>query len=540
MFFTRRRFLESTAAAAAAAAWIPSKASALASAATANNGRLITLNEADPDLKALAAHAVDAATAAGASYADVRLTRSRDQLFYRPVPVREGESFAVGVRVLYNGYWGFLSSAVWTPDEMVRLARGAIDQARANGRGKTRATELAKTPKVVDGEWIMPVKYDPIEVPNGEKLDVIFAAEDYAKSYLVGVNANWIMSFNREEKVFASSEGSSWKQTTYNSSASFSVSYRDQYSLGLGMGGYGANFLTPTGAGWEHISESKLIDEIPRLIDEAEQSRYVVEVDVDRLEAVFSASAIAAVLDATIGPATELDRAMGFEANADGTSYLSEPLEMLGVQKVASPIVNITANRSRPGGLQTVKWDDEGVAPQDFTLVKDGILHDYLTTREQAMWLKSYYDKQKREVRSNGCAAAESAMSITGQHLPNLGLTPGAADVSFESLISDVKKGVAVLNASVSTDQQHLNGFAQGTFREIVNGKLGRYIAGAAFMFRTPEIWQNVLVLGGKNSEETYGFTRGKGQPWQRTSHSVSAVPTKIKSIDIIDAKRKA
>jgi TldD protein len=539
--FSRRRFLGTTAAA-AAVAWLPNRASALTGSAGGVEKTVIggPPRNIDPDLHALAARAVDAARSAGASYADVRLTRQRTQQFFRPLPTREGERFAVGVRVLVNGYWGFLSSALWTPDEVVRLAQGAVQQAKANGRGKVRPVELAETPQVVQGKWVMPVKYDPFDIPIGEKLDVINAAEDFATSYMVGIGVHWTMNFEREEKVFASSEGSSWEQVTYNSAASFSVSYRSQYSLGLDGGGAGADFLGPAGRGWEHISESGLIEAIPELIDQAEQSRYVVPVDVDRLEAVFSAQAMASLLSATLGPATELDRAMGFEANASGTSFLSEPLEMLGTQKVAAPMVNITANRSVQHGLATVKWDDECVVPEDFTLVKDGVLVDYQTTREQAAWLKPYYERIQRPIRSHGCAGSESAMAITTQHIPNLAITPGSQDIGFEELVSGIKKGVAVLSLSVSSDQQHVNGFGQGVFREIVDGKLKRYITGAAFLFRTPEIWQNVLTLGGPKSQRMFGYRRGKGQPWQWSYHSVSAVPARIKQIDLIDAKRKA
>ena len=67
-----------------------------------------------------------------------------------------------------------------------------------------------------------------------------------------------------------------------------------------------------------------------------------------------------------------------------------------------------------------------------------------------------------------------------------------------------------------------------------------RYIIGAAFLFRTPEIWQSILALGGPQSQEMHGFRRGKGQPWQVSPYSVSAVPAHIKRVDLIDATRKA
>lgn len=495
---------------------------------------------AEPDLHALAARALEAARSAGATYADVRLSIKRGQTFFNPFPTGETESHGVGVRVLVNGYWGFLSSALWTPDEMARLATEAVAQAKANSRGTTRPVELGSIPQVVNGTWTMPVTYDPFDVPIGEKMDVMNAMHDFAQSYKVGISAASTMSFTREMKVFASSEGSSWTQTTYNSAASFGVGYRSEYHAGLGPGAAGADFLSPAGKGWELVLHSGLIDAIPRLIDEAEQSRHQVPVDVGRYDMVFSAAAMAALVDGTLGAATELDRAMGYEANEGGTSYLSDPLDKLGSEVVGTKWLSLIADRSTPGGAATVKWDDEAVVPDTFPLVTNGVLVDYQTTREQAAWLAPYYQKIGKPVRSHGCAAAESSQYITMQHTPNIAMTPNASDVHFDELMSGLKKGVAVLSLSPNMDQQQLNGVGYGAMREIVNGKLGRFIRGGAIIFRAPELWKNLTETGGKNSLAWYGFTRGKGAPWQRTTHSVGAVPGKITGVAVIDALRKA
>ena len=147
--------------------------------------------------------------------------------------------------------------------------------------------------------------------------------------------------------------------------------------------------------------------------------------------------------------ATQLDRALGYEANAGGTSFMNDPLAMLGSFKTASPLVTIKSNRSAPMQLATVKWDDEGVVPSDTTLVKDGILHDFQTTREQAAWLAPYYSKSGRPVQSNGCAAAQSALAITMQHMPNLSLEPNPSQVKLDDLVANVKDGMQVEHGSL-------------------------------------------------------------------------------------------
>lgn len=533
MTFSRRRFLGSAAAGAAAVALLPK-------AGKARTGVRITESWEDNDIYALGAIAIEAAISAGASYADVRFSETRSRILRNSPPTSDSKSFGVGVRVLYNGFWGFYSSVVWTDAEMVRLAEGAVDQARANSRGKPRDTPLAPVSPVNRGEWIMPVKYDPFEIPIGEQLDVMTAYASYAQGYKTGIGASWTVQYSRTVRYFVSSEGSSWKQTVYDTGGSFGVSYRPQYSRGLGPGGASTHLLSAAGKGWEHISESDLYNEIPSLIEQAEESRHVVPVDVDRLEAVLSAPAIASMIGETIGGATQLDRAMGFEANAGGTSYINEPLEMLGSLKVASPGITLRGGRSDPGQLATVKWDDEGVEPADFELVKGGVLNDFHTNREQAEWLRPWYESQNRPVRSNGCAASETAKDITLQHMPNLTLVPDAKGPGFDEMVSNIKRGVAVMSLSAYTDQQYLNGTGRGAFREIVNGRLGRYITGAGTLFRSPEFWQNVEAVGKPSESMTTAVNTGKGRPYQRWSYSISAPPVAVKVIDIIDVARKA
>jgi len=529
----RRHFLRRASLAAASVA--PARALGLHQS---QFGRTPVTPEERPDveLHALLARAVDAATDAGATYADAHLTLGRRQ----SPGWSEGEDRAIGVRALVNGYWGFLASSVWTADESVRLARGAVTQAEAHSRGRVREVELGPPSTVKHGEWIMPVKYDPFDIPVVEKFDVMNAFADYASSYQVGIGAHTDMRFFREKRLAATSDGASWSQTRYQSEASFVVTYRDEYHARLGTGAAGADGLGASGRGWELVADSGLIDTIPRWIAEAEESRHRAPLDVGRYDIEFSAEARATVLDQTLGAATELDRALGYEANASGTSFLNDPLAMLGTPVIGNPLITVTANRSIPHGLATVKWDDEGIVPDDFMLIKDGVLIDYQTTREQAAWLAPYYKKIGRAIRSHGCANAASAMSIPMQHSPNLALAPSPHDVSFDDLVAGTEKGIAMLSLNLSMDQQVLNGMGFGVMREIKKGKLGRFIDGGALVFRAPELWKNVIGLGGARTFDWYPASRGKGQPGQGTSHTVGAVPAKIKQLSIVDPVRKA
>src|SRR6476620_7504601 len=87
-------------------------------------------------MRELTERALDTATSLGASYADVRVVRRRDESIAiktgRVEGVASGESEGFGVRVIVDGGWGFASSSVLTAAEADRVAGEAVRIARAS------------------------------------------------------------------------------------------------------------------------------------------------------------------------------------------------------------------------------------------------------------------------------------------------------------------------------------------------------------------------------------------------------------------------
>jgi TldD protein len=349
------------------------------------------------------------------------------------------------------------------------------------------------------------------------------------------------MAFLKEEQTFGSSDGSFTTQTIFKTNANMNFGTEQDW-LTENPGGASFKLFTPAGRGWEYIRQGEALkDQTAALVDRALGARRPKPVDVGKYDVVFDAYAIAGILGRTVGVATELDRAMGLEANGVGTSYLNEPNEMIGTFKMGGPLMNVTANRSMKGGAATVKWDAEGVEPTEFTLVKDGILQDFQTTREAASWLKPSYDKLGRKVASNGCAGSYNATSPMQQFDANMVMQPAAEDVSFDDMVKSTKKGYAILGGRTYTDQQSLNGSAMGELvYEIIDGKLGKTIHSAQVLYRSPEFWKNLVAIGGKSSVATYGFDRYRDDYQYQTANSISAVPAKIKDVAMTDITRKA
>ena len=500
----------------------------------------------DPRLKALTARALEAARSAGASYADVRLTHERVRVFSVSTRVDDSESMLAGVRALVDGYWGFASSPVWSPDEMARLAREAVHQAKTNTLGKPRAVDLAPTPVVAEGHWEMPLAIDPFETSP-------FEISDFLDSLIVYLNRTPNAKINSDsctavvqERAFASTLGSYCTQRCYRTAGAFS------FERELEHGQRGSTYLdclTAAGMGWElytaeripRVRDHTLYEEIDRALEELKQDLLlpVKAVEVGRYQAVFDPVTVAGILDETIGRATELDRALGYEANAGGTSYLNDPIAMLGSYQAGAPTLTVTAERSEAGAVGTVKWDDEGVAPDAFPLVKNGVLADFQTTRESARWLEAAYTKHGIPMRSHGCAAAPSAVFAPLQHTPNLTLAPGHDARDFDSLVSGIVRGIAVKSGSVDLDFQHSSGLGSGRLYEVKQGKRVARLAGG-FLFRATELWKSLQALGGEGGLRRYGLSAMKGEPAQEHYHSVTAPAAVVKDLTIIDPLRKA
>ena len=134
----------------------------------------------------------------------------------------------------------------------------------------------------------------------------------------------------------------------------------------------------------------------------------------------------------SIGHATELDRAMSYEASFAGTSFAT--FDQLGSLRYGSDAMNVTADRTTPHGLATIGYDDEGVQTGCFDIVHEGILVGYQMDRQIAA--------EQGLGRSNGCAFGSSALQTPLQRMANVSLAPAPSDgPSVDDLISGSNGG---------------------------------------------------------------------------------------------------
>src|SRR5690606_9037088 len=303
-----------------------------------------------------------------------------------------------------------------------------------------------------------------------------------------------------------------------------------------------ATDLAPRALGYEYVRDANLVANAPRWAEEAVQKLSAKPVQPGRYDLILLPTHLWLTLHESIAHPTELDRIMGYEANYAGTSFIYPLEDFLGKFRYGPDFMNIQGERSTHGGLATVGWDDEGVKPRDYLIVKDGILHDLQTTREQAPWLADWYRSIGVELRSHGCSYAQSWADVQFQRMPNVNLLPHPErDVSLEELIDGVKDGILIEGrGSYSIDQQRYNAqFGGQVFHEIKNGKIVGMLKDVAYQIRTPEFWNAMDLIGGPSTYQLGGtFNDGKGQPSQSNAVSHGCPATRHRQITVLNVGR--
>ena len=542
MTVSRRDFVKSASAAAALTA-IGSPADAL----TRAPGVFVreATHSIEEDFRELTKRAVDAARAAGAQYADARIAKYRSQGIQtrerRVQGLSDNETAGMGLRVLVNGAWGFAATADLTTDAVVGLARSAVAQARANRAALARPITLAPYGSPQTGTWRSPIKTDPFSIPIADKVQLLLAANAAAMGVRGVRFANSGVNFLREEKWFANSEGSYTEQTLYRCSPSMNVTAvsADNSDFQSRSG----NEMAPRGLGYEHLLDCRMVENAPKWAEEAVQKLSAKPVEVGRYDLILDPSHLWLTIHESVAHPTELDRALGFEANYAGTSFVAPPEKVLGTLKYGSNLMNIQADRNQVGSLSACGWDDEGIVPETYDIIKDGVFVDYQTTREQAPYLDWYYKKIGKPTRSHGNSYAQYWSDVQFQRMPNVSLLPGAQDHVWEDLIAATDRGIAIVgNGSFSIDQQRYNAqFGGQVYYEIRGGKVVGMLKDVAYQIRTPEFWASLDMVGGKRSYFLGGANGdAKGQPSQSNAVSHGCVPCRFRQVNVINTGRTA
>lgn len=467
-------------------------------------------------LRRLADAALGRARELGVAHADFRLERIRDA----HLRLRDGrtetslDSTDVGfaVRVVHEGAWGFAAGVDLTVDAAVRAAEEAVSVARisrsiadASGAGPDDRVELAPEPVYANAVWVSSYEVNPFDVAEADRIALLaqWSRDLLAADGVDHVDAS-LMAV-QENKFYADTAGTTTTQQR--------VRLHPQLTAVAVDGGAFESMRTvapPVGRGWEYLTGTGWdwkaeLAELPSLLAERVAAP---SVEAGAYDLVIDPGNLWLTIHESIGHATELDRALGYEAAYAGTSFAT--FDKLGTLKYGSEIMHVTGDRTAEHGLATIGYDDEGVATQSWDLVKDGVLVGYQLDRNMA--------RMKGFGRSNGCAFADSPSHVPVQRMANVSLRPAAEDRSTADLIGGVERGLYIVgDKSWSIDMQRYNfQFTGQRAYRIENGRLAGQVKDFAYQATTTDFWGSMEAVGGESTYVFGGaFNCGKAQPGQ-------------------------
>lgn len=483
------------------------------------------------ELRRLADVALDAARAAGASYADVRISTHRNQSLgtreARVTTVDDSTSYGFGVRVLVAGTWGFAASPAVEREELASVARKAVALAKANSKLQKEPVELAPVGTHI-AVWNTPIVQDAFEVPLEQKVERLLSLNALAlKQPGVSFVTSWML-FAREHKFFASTEGSYIEQTLHRLAPGFTVTSVDQKRNSFQSRD---TYASPMGRGYEYVSDYPFEEDVRQAAQDVVAKHSAPSVEEGPRDLILDPSHLWLTIHESIGHPTELDRAMGLEANFAGTSFLTT--DKLGKEQVGGPLVNFEAEKTAPGSLASCGYDDDGAKTLAWPIITAGKFVNYQITRDQAHWIG--------QDRGFACSYAQSWRDVPFQRMPNVNLLPSQQDVGLADLIADTEDAIVIKGrGSFSIDHQRYNfQFGGQTCWQVKKGKLVGMLKDVAYQSRTPEFWHACDAIGGARDYAVGGsFHDGKGEPAQMNSVSHGCPPARFRGIHVLNTSR--
>jgi TldD protein len=461
--------------------------------------------------------------ASGAEYGDVRIQDSVTESIQgedrRIASITSFKDIGFGVRVLYHGAWGFAASSILSLEEVPRVADLAVEIAKGSASIAVEKIRLAEEPAHRD-RVVTPCRIDPFSVPLEKKTDLLLNTMDALHRQNGIVRSGASLWARRDKKLFLSTEGT-----------------RLEFDLLAGQGECTAtalhdgrfasrSFNTPhLRKGYELIEEADFLREAPRVASQAVEKVQAPAVEAGVYDLVLDSEHLSLTMHESCGHPSELDRALGYEANYAGTSFLTT--DKRGTFRFGSPHVTLVADNTEPETLAATGYDDDGVACQQWDIVRDGIFVGYCTNREVAAKIG--------ETRSRGSNRADGWGAVPIVRIANIGLAPGAA--TLDQLIGDVKRGILIEgHGSYSIDQRRYNfQFGGDAFWLIENGWRTRMLRDVIYHGITPEFWNSCDGIADRSFRRRYGFiTCGKGQPGQSGWMTHAASPARFRQVAVI------
>jgi TldD protein len=472
-----------------------------------------------------AAAAVEAALAAGATYADARAMSTRS----RSLAARNGEierldaeeRAGVGVRALIGSSWGFFATN--DLDDPMKVREAGATAARIAEASRTVGgppLDLAEV-EVREDHYETPVEEDPFAVGVSEQADLLTDVT----GTMHGVDGVQIATADLDlwetQKWFISSQGHRISQRLVESGAGMAATAVGEHETQRRS--YPQSFGDYRTGGYEVIRGFDLAGNAGRVAEESVALLGAPECPEGATDLILESSQLALQIHESVGHAIELDRILGWEASFAGTSFLD--LAELGSLRYGSELMNIVADATVPGGLATFGYDDEGTPARRVDIVREGTWVGVLTGRDSA---------HLAGLPPGGMVRGDGFNRLPMVRMTNVGIEPG--DASLDEIVAATDDGIYMAtNRSWSIDDKRLNfQFGCEIAWEVKAGQLGRMLRNPTYTGITPRFWGSLDMLAGGDEWRVWGTPNcGKGQPMQVGHTGHQAAPARFREVRV-------
>lgn len=501
-------------------------------------GQVEALYQDDIDHHALAgkfrAMALDEAKRLGCDYADIRLCYRRAVDVNPWNGLRFGEDLGLAVRTLVNGYWGFCYTPIWSEKTTRQAIALSYNLAKGNSLGPPREIDgAAYTKPHESGEWIMPIVLDPFQRNPYEFEDYLDGLQAFISGFSPDATDGYKldMRFNVRNIWFGATNGAMQFQRLFHTGGSAGFRVR----VGS-MARFDVETLSPSGMGYELFTGQDLYTQLRSGYDEALELCKLQSqpVDVGRYTIVMPGSGTSQLLGTTIGAAVELDRIVGVEANAGGTSFIQAPAEELGQFKIAPETVTVDYQRDEAGAIATRRWDDEGTPCSKGQIIENGIITRAFSNKELATHVKS-----PDQVALGNAIASDPTIAASVRPGNLMMHADSSSSKSVKDMIAEIDKGFYFRKSTIGLDYQMTNGMITGELYEITRGKLTSRVTDGGCWFNTTELWNNLIAVGGAATQQRVAVMMPKGEPPTDSYNSVTAPAVVFEDATLIDITRK-
>ncbi len=461
----------------------------------------------------------------GVDYADIRIVDTETEYIAtenRTVKeITNSRSKGFGVRVILDGSLGYSSSQ--NLELIHETAVKALEIAKASRVLQKEKIQLSKK-EVVEDFYRTPIEINPFEVSLDEKIELLISSEKLMNESAKLSRTGGSLTFQKQNKIYADSEGSYIEQELYESGGGIYADAtiendKQTRSYPNSMGG---NHVT---GGYEYVKQFEFLANAERIAKEVEELVNADECPSGTFDVVINSDQMTLQIHESIGHPIELDRIFGSEAAFAGMSFVNVDMIEEGY-KYGSEHVTIEADSTIVGALGTYGYDDDGVKSQKTTIIDKGILKNFITSRDTAV---------KIGQTSNATNRAEGWQNLPIVRMPSISILPGKYEL--EELFEGIDNGLFIsTNKSWSIDDKRINfQFGAEIAYEIKSGKLtGKIYKNPIYSGITPEFWGSCDGVANEKYWTVYGTPNcGKGEPMQSAHVSHGSSPTRFRNVKV-------